>query len=180
MARRLGRKQEVDRFAPLAETARRELDALLWDPGAGRYRFCAEGVNPPEYESACHAGQLTGEWASRSLGMGPLLPEEHVTEALKTITRTNSTAKGLAELRARGEASVPVLQEDLALVTLYPAYYAALQVTQGEVDRGLHALKQAYDEDHVKAARPFAQPIAQSFEPHHDHRKPRHPRQPQL
>lgn len=160
MARRLGRKQEVDRFTPLAETARQELDALLWDPGAGRYRFCAEGVNPPEYETACHAGQLTGEWASRSLGMGPLLPEEHVTEALKTITRTNSTAKGLAELRAQGEGSVPVLEEDLALVTLYPAYYAALQVTQGEVDRGLHALKQAYDEYHVKAARPFAQPIA--------------------
>ena len=160
MARKLHKTAEAERFAPLAEAAPAALDAALWDEARGQYRFCSGGDNPESFGSACHTGQLAGEWASRFLGLGPLLPVEHVKRAMETITRTNCDEKGVAELRGPLPERRPALEEDESLSALHPAYYGALQIMLGETDRGLFTLKQAYTDRHVKADRPYCQPLA--------------------
>jgi non-lysosomal glucosylceramidase len=68
---------------------RSALDALLWN--GEYYEQAADLALYPEHNwaSGCHADQRLGQWWAYLLGLGALLPVDHVRAAAQSIIRHN-------------------------------------------------------------------------------------------
>ena len=82
----LERPSEGERYAALAGIASKNYDDLLWN---GRYfgRPCADGSSG--LGAGCLSDQLNGQWWAHQLGLGYVLPPDHVQTALRTIVAAN-------------------------------------------------------------------------------------------
>lgn len=92
MARLVGDAAEADRLRARFEVATEAYDALLWN---GEYYVQIRDESaPPEqqYGPGCLSDQLLGQWWAHQLGLGYILPEEHVRETLRSIVRHNFRA----------------------------------------------------------------------------------------
>lgn len=82
----LDRPLEVDRYAALAALATRGYDDLLWN---GRYFGGTSAEDGSGLGTGCLADQLNGQWWAHQLGLGYVLPLDHVRTALRTIVASN-------------------------------------------------------------------------------------------
>lgn len=90
MARHLG-DPAADSYQALYESGSRKLDPLLWN---GEYYVqkvdeTKEKAARYQYGEGCLSDQLLGQWFAELVGLGKLLPAEHVRTALASIFRYN-------------------------------------------------------------------------------------------
>jgi len=89
MARYLGEDELSARCRDAVETGGANLDAMLWN--GGYYIQKLADVNAQNYQhgEGCLSDQLLGQLHASLLGLGDLLPAEHVRAALKSIYEHN-------------------------------------------------------------------------------------------
>jgi len=92
MARALGDKEAAALYRRLFRKGKARYDSMCFN---GEY-YVQRLQNPPaqvgtrfQYGEGCLADQLLGQWLASMLGLGYLLPREHVASALKAIFRYN-------------------------------------------------------------------------------------------
>ncbi len=73
----------------LFERGRDKYDRLLWN---GEYYIQILGPDDPleqQYLTGCLADQLLGQWWAHQLGLGHILPQDHVRQTLRSILKYN-------------------------------------------------------------------------------------------
>jgi non-lysosomal glucosylceramidase len=91
MARHLGDSEAASQYRALFEKGRERLDKLLWN---GEYYIqkvdeSQEKAKKYQYGEGCLSDQLLGQWFADVVGLGPLLPPEHIRAALGAIYKYN-------------------------------------------------------------------------------------------
>lgn len=89
MAKRVGDNEAAGRFRGVFEKGRTRLVELCWN---GEYfqQHLPDYMNRSgEYGPGCLSDQLLGQWWAHQLGLGYLLPAEHVKTALQSIFKYN-------------------------------------------------------------------------------------------
>ena len=88
MAEELGEGEYADKMLRLFERASRAYDRLCWN---GEYYVQVFRDKSLEYQwyEGCLAEQLVGQWWAHMLGLGYVLPREHVRRALLSIMKYN-------------------------------------------------------------------------------------------
>lgn len=71
------------------ERGSRRYDELLWNGSYFQQRLGAGDSNADQYGDGCLADQLFGQWWAHELGLGYVLPQPHVREALRAIVHNN-------------------------------------------------------------------------------------------
>ena len=89
MARLQGEDELAASYRERFELGRDNLDAAVWNS-----EYWIQDVNlsahaEHQWGKGCHADQLLGQWWAHVLGLGHVLPEEHVRQALKSIFTHN-------------------------------------------------------------------------------------------
>ncbi|TDE89627.1 hypothetical protein EXU48_19520 [Occultella glacieicola] len=89
LARLVGRSDVADRWREWFERGSAAYDAALFN---GEYYVQVLEEGDPrkfQWESGCLGDQLIGQWWAHLLGLGHLLPAEHVRTALRSVVRHN-------------------------------------------------------------------------------------------
>jgi non-lysosomal glucosylceramidase len=86
MTARSGAAAEAAEFARRFRDASKNYDELLWN---GEYYGQQGGTEPFGFGDGCLADQVFGQWWAHQLGLGHILPAEHVRTALAAIVRHN-------------------------------------------------------------------------------------------
>jgi uncharacterized protein (DUF608 family) len=89
MARLRGEDDLAATYRERFEVGRDNLDAAVWNG-----EFWHQDVNlsvhkEHQWGMGCHADQLLGQWWAHALGLGYVLPEDHVRTALQSILKYN-------------------------------------------------------------------------------------------
>ncbi len=90
MAILAGENELAAEWRALFERGRDTYDRLLWN---GEYYIQILGPDDPreqQYLTGCLADQLMGQWWAHQLGLGHILPEEHVKRTLRSIVTYNT------------------------------------------------------------------------------------------
>jgi len=74
----------------------RSMEEKLW---AGTYYLAARHDDGSSYD-ACIVGQLNGQWSAHLLGLGYVVPAEHVTQSVETIFRLNAKASAFGAVNS--------------------------------------------------------------------------------
>ena len=170
LARRLGEKAEALKYEELLPRALESFDRKLWYEEGGYYRlYCATGIEdaPQEFNDACDAAQLAGQWYADFLCLGQLLPGEKVKKALGAICKLNDRRNGVAQ-GVMPDGSPCVNPDSVGfppeVECAWPAFdmghYASLMITHGYPDRGLFAVQKNCKNVHARRGRVFNQPMA--------------------
>ncbi|MBI4530117.1 MAG: hypothetical protein HY709_01225, partial [Candidatus Latescibacteria bacterium] len=90
MARAVGDHGAADEYRSLYERGRHRLDSDLWN-GEFYTQKTPGDVNEHshQYGDGCLSDQLLGQWFANVVGLGDLLPSEHIRSALHSIFRHN-------------------------------------------------------------------------------------------
>ncbi len=91
MAEHLGDRAAAESYGKLYEQGRGRLDKELWN---GEYYVQRVDESQPkashyQYGEGCLSDQLLGQWFAEVVGLGKLLPHDHVRSALASIYRYN-------------------------------------------------------------------------------------------
>jgi uncharacterized protein (DUF608 family) len=99
MARAVGDSGAAERYRQVFESGRVKLDRVLWregfyvqavaDVSKADKKNTDHGVIKYQYGDGCLSDQLLGQWFAEVIGIGHLLPAEHVRKALLAIYRNN-------------------------------------------------------------------------------------------
>jgi hypothetical protein len=110
MARAVGDTAAADQYRAIAEKGRQKLDLELWANGfyiqkvpdlkdikvndvetqeAWHASALEQGGVKYQYGEGCLSDQLLGQWFAAVIGLGQLLPEDHIRETLFSIYRYN-------------------------------------------------------------------------------------------
>jgi hypothetical protein len=89
MALAAGDASAAQEYRKLFERGSRALDRLLWNGEYYIQRYDEKQHPKYQFGEGCLSDQLLGEWLASVLGLGPLLPEAHVGQALASIYRYN-------------------------------------------------------------------------------------------
>ncbi len=91
MAKRVGDSRAASRYRERFEIGRRNLDRICWREDLGYYVqvYDADRYTQHQWGIGCLADQLIGQWWADLLGLGPLLPPEHIRRALNSILVNN-------------------------------------------------------------------------------------------
>lgn len=89
MAEHLGDQDHAARYREALENGSRKMDDLLWD--GSYYVQRIEDVNAWRYQYGlgCLADQLLGQYLAHVVGLGHILPKDHVRKAMKSVFRHN-------------------------------------------------------------------------------------------
>ena len=87
IARHLGDAASADRYETLFQNGSRRLDRLLWN--GSYYVQKTEPGKAYQYGEGCLSDQLVGQWFAEIVGLGKLLPQEHIRRALQAVWRNN-------------------------------------------------------------------------------------------
>jgi hypothetical protein len=92
MARHIGDSASADSYEKLRKEGSARLDQLLWN---GEYYVqkideTAEKAKRYQYGEGCLSDQLLGQWFAEVVGLGKLLPADHVRRTLSRTLRTRS------------------------------------------------------------------------------------------
>lgn len=176
MARRLGDRESEGRWAGWFERAQVAFDVRLWRDDHYAYD---DGSGPSS--DSLMADQLAGQWYADATGLGPLLPDERVETALRTIHARN--VRGFAGGRmgavngTRPDGSVDGSSEQSAEVWVGTSYaLAAFMIGRGLLDEGWETARgvaavtyerglwfrtpEAYDRDGNYRASIYLRPLA--------------------
>lgn len=174
LARRLGDKAEALTYEALLPRALESFDRKLWFEEGGYYRlYCATGIEeaPQEFNDACDAAQLAGQWYADFLCLGQLLPAEKVKKALGAICKLNDMRNGVAQ-GAMLDGSLCTNPDSVGFPPeaerAWPAFdmghYASLMITHGYPDRGLFSVQKNCKNVHARRGRVFNQPMMWDLE----------------
>jgi uncharacterized protein (DUF608 family) len=86
MTDRLGLDAESARYGDRFALAQKAYDDLLWN---GEYYAQRTSGDDFDFGTGCLSDQLFGQWWAHQLGLGHLLPEEHVRSALQAVVGHN-------------------------------------------------------------------------------------------
>jgi uncharacterized protein (DUF608 family) len=89
MAEFVGDRERAEKYRTALAQGSRRMDELLWD---GEYYIQKlEDVNQYRYQHGigCHSDQLLGQFMAHVAGLGYVLPEAHVKQAVKSIFEYN-------------------------------------------------------------------------------------------
>ncbi|HSF14736.1 MAG TPA: GH116 family glycosyl-hydrolase [Vicinamibacteria bacterium] len=89
MARAVGDESAATRYRDLEQNGRRLLDEETWN---GEFYVQAfERAREEKYQvgAGCLSDQMLGQWMAHVVGMGYVLPEEHVRSAIRSVHRYN-------------------------------------------------------------------------------------------
>ena len=89
MAKSAGETETAQRFRTVFEAGRTNLDAQCWNGEYYQQNLPDYMNRGGEYGRGCLADQLIGQWWAHQLGLGYLLPPEHVKTALRSLYRYN-------------------------------------------------------------------------------------------
>jgi uncharacterized protein (DUF608 family) len=170
LAQRLKKPQDAAKANVLFDRAATAFQRRLWSEKDGQFRLFNSAKQPLNNHAslaiACHAGQLAGQWYADFLAMGSLFPPQQIAKSLETMMGVLES-QGLVRNLAMPDGS-PIGNETGAgpgsssangWLSYNLAHYAALQIYNGNVDRGLHCIQRAYDTIHAALGRPFNQPL---------------------
>jgi len=88
MAKYLGDK-DAEKYREIFVKGKEKLDKLTWNGEYYIQRYDTEKAPRFQYGIGCLSDQVIGQWFSHILGLGYILPKEHVRKALKSILRYN-------------------------------------------------------------------------------------------
>lgn len=146
LTRNLGMNQEAEWCEQLLQKAVVNFERRLWNEKGGYYYFHdnAVGETSPDEPAphGCVSGQLAGQWYADFLGLGVLLPINHIERALNAIFLCHEQGKSIASWPA-----------------FHITHYACLEITRGMPERGLHSVEKTYNTLHVRHGRTFNQPL---------------------
>jgi non-lysosomal glucosylceramidase len=99
MARAMGDPEAADEYRRVYESGRAKLDELAWgegyyvqrlpDPAQANPQAVDHGELKYQYGEGCLSDQLLGQWFATVVGLGYVLPPDHVSEALRSIYAHN-------------------------------------------------------------------------------------------
>ncbi|GEM_PF-18219 len=89
MARRVGDNDAVERFRGVFQKGRENLLARCWNGEYFQQDLPGYENRTGEYGPGCLSDQLIGQWWAHQLGLGYLLPQDHVRKALRAVFRHN-------------------------------------------------------------------------------------------
>ncbi len=149
--------------APFATLCRRwfrrgaaSFEAKLWN---GSYYLTGRDDSGQAYE-ACMVGQLNGQWCAHLLGLGMLLPHDHVSRAVATMLRLNAHASRFGAVNAVfPDGRVDTSSWHSRSICVGETYVlAALAIYEGQVDEGLELARKAWMTFVEHAKSPWSQP----------------------
>jgi uncharacterized protein (DUF608 family) len=88
-ARRMGDTASAGRFHQVFESGQKKLLDLCWNGEYFQQHLPDYQNRNGEFGPGCMADQLIGQWWAHQLGLGYLLPKEHVVSALRAIFKYN-------------------------------------------------------------------------------------------
>jgi uncharacterized protein (DUF608 family) len=88
-ARRMGDTSTADRFAGIFKKGQERLIELCWNGEYFEQHLPDYLQRGGEVGPGCMSDQLIGQWWAHQLGLGYILPREHVVSALKSVFRYN-------------------------------------------------------------------------------------------
>ncbi len=89
LARRRGDNAAADRYHGIFEQGQKKLVELCWNGEYFQQNLADYDKRPGEIGPGCMADQLIGQWWAHQLGLGYVLPKEHVRTALKAVFKYN-------------------------------------------------------------------------------------------
>ena len=89
MARAAGDEAAARQYGEVFERGAKKLDAELWNGDYYIQRYQESEHAKYQFGEGCLSDQLLGEWFAAVVGLGPLLPKEHVRKTLQSIYRNN-------------------------------------------------------------------------------------------
>lgn len=89
MALIVGDEERASRSAAMFRNASQNYDRLLWNGEYYEQVLLPGESTDYQWVHGCLSDQLIGQWWAHELGLGHVLPETHVREALKNVVRYN-------------------------------------------------------------------------------------------
>lgn len=89
MARTLGEDTLAKNYYDLFEKGKERLDRELFNGEYYIQKYNPEKITKNQYGKGCLSDQLLGQWFAQIVGLGELLPKEHIRSALLSIFRYN-------------------------------------------------------------------------------------------
>ncbi|MGC8667098.1 MAG: GH116 family glycosyl hydrolase [Chthonomonadales bacterium] len=88
-ARRMGDARAAERYRSIFRLGQQNLMRLCWNGEYFQQHLPGYEKMPGEVGPGCMSDQLIGQWWAHQLGLGYILPREHVASALRAIVRYN-------------------------------------------------------------------------------------------
>jgi non-lysosomal glucosylceramidase len=173
MARIEGDEASAARYRERYQRGRAAMDRDLWNGEYYIQKYDASRILKTQYGIGCLSDQVLGEWWAHLLGLGYVLPRDHVRGALESVFRYNwrTDFVGFVQ-RPRvfagdhdmgllncswphgGRPAEPILYAD-EVWTGVEYQVAASMIWEGLTDRGLEIVKAARDRYNGVARPPF-------------------------
>jgi uncharacterized protein (DUF608 family) len=127
----------------------------LWN---GSYYRAAWRNDGSAYD-ACIAGQLNGQWYAHLVGLGYILPREHVRKAIETMLRLNAGASRFGAVNAVfPDGRIDNSSWHSGNIWVGETYaLSALAIYEGFVDEGLELAERVWRNFVERAKRPWSQ-----------------------
>ncbi len=159
MAKRFGETEQAAAYRQRFEQGRSGYDTLLWNGDNYIQVYDAEKNPEQNWGQGCHSDQLFGQWWASLLGLGDLLPPDHVRTAVGSIVRYNFRQNFVGHVQkprvfasddeagllvcswpAGGRPEVPTLYSD-EIWTGLEYEVAALCLFTGHIEQALEMLR---------------------------------------
>lgn len=162
LCERRGNRAEATRYGLLCKRAADTFDHVYWNEEGGYYRLFPKREGEAATHTACHIGQITGQWFADFLGIGNLLPPVRVARALDTITRLNAHENGYLMAVLPDGAPCPISEDASGGLVTWPAfvrvYFHTFQIYRGNAGAAMRAIERQYA-TLFKRRRIFDQPL---------------------
>ena len=89
MAQAVGDQAAAEQYRTVRESGTKKLDTELFNGDYFIQRYNESEHAKYQFGEGCLSDQLLGEWFAAVVGLGPLLPQEHVRKTLHSIYRNN-------------------------------------------------------------------------------------------
>jgi uncharacterized protein (DUF608 family) len=89
MARRVGDEEAATAYDALRAKGSERLDRQLWNGEYYVQKVNEAEVRKYQYGEGCLSDQLLGQWFAEVVGLGKLLPQEHIRTALRAVFQYN-------------------------------------------------------------------------------------------
>jgi uncharacterized protein (DUF608 family) len=136
----------------------KSFEEQLWN---GSYYIMGRGKNNKIHDgNACIVGQLNGQWYAHLLGLGYILPEEHVKAAVKNILRLNGQASKYGAINSVfPDGRVDNSSYHAENVWVGESYaLASLAIYEGFIEEGLELAQRTWQHFVKVAQSPWSQP----------------------
>jgi non-lysosomal glucosylceramidase len=158
IARVLNHREFAEKFREIYLSGKKILDQECWNGEYYIQKYDKNEIKEHQYGIGCHSDQLIGQWWAFQLGLGYILPSEHVEKAVDSIIKYNfkKSLQGIKQFRIfasetdsgllnctwpyGNEPSIPTLYSN-EVWTGIEYEIAALCIHLGKIEEALNILK---------------------------------------